>query len=509
MRLARAALFAVLLATPALRQTPAVAAASCESLASLALPNAKITLAQAVPAGDFSLKAGGPVAEDAKFTNLPAFCRIAATLTPSSDSDINVEVWLPASGWNGKYQAVGNGGWAGSISYPAMAEALKRGYAASSTDTGHIGSNGRFALGHPEKLIDYGYRSEHEMTVHSKTIINAFYGNSPKLSYWTGCSSGGKQALMEAQRYPNDYDGIVAGDPTNNWTGRAVGSIWVAQAMHTDEASYIPPTKYAMVHDAVLAACDALDGVKDRVLDDPRVCKFDPKELECKGDDGPGCLTPKQVEAARKIYTAPTNPRTKEVIVAPLERGSELGWMNFGGPKPFGSGEDHFKYVVFQNPNWDFKTLNFDADVIKTRAIDKGTIDAMNPDLKAFQAHGGKMLQYHGWADQQMPPGNSVAYYGSVLEAMGGLAKVKDFYRLYMVPGMGHCRGGDGTDTFDMLTALEQWVENGKAPDQIAASRTRNGKVDRTRPLCPYPQIAKYKGSGSIDDAANFACAMP
>ena len=176
---------------------------------------------------------------------------------------------------------------------------------------------------------------------------------------------------------------------------------------------------------------------------------------------------------------------------------------------PYGSGEDHFKYVVFENPNWDFRTLNFDADIMRARKIDNGTIDAMNPDLSAFQRRGGKLIQYHGWADQQMSPGNSVTYYGTVLETMGGLPKVKDFYRLYMVPGMGHCRGGDGTDTFDMVTALEQWVENGKAPDQIAASRVRNGKVDRTRPLCPYPQVAKYKGSGSTDDAANFACAMP
>jgi feruloyl esterase len=215
------------------------------------------------------------------------------------------------------------------------------------------------------------------------------------------------------------------------------------------------------------------------------------------------------VEAARKIYTAPINPRTREVILPALERGSELGWSNLGGPKPFGSGEDYFKYVVFENPNWDFRTLNFDTDVVRARKLDNGTIDAMNPNLKPFLAHGGKLIQYHGWADQQMSPGNSVNYYKMVLEAMGGPDKVKDFYRLYMVPGMGHCRGGDGTDTFDMITALEQWVEKGKAPDQIIASRVRNEKIDRTRPLCPYPQVAKYKGSGSTDDAANFACAMP
>jgi feruloyl esterase len=484
---------AVLLGFVLLFLNAAIAApVSCESLASLSLPNATITSAKMQPAGD-----------------LPSFCRVTLTARPSSDSDIKVEVWMPVSTWNQKYQAVGNGGWAGSINDGAMAEALRHGYATSSTDTGHAGAGGSFAFGHPEKVIDYAYRSEHEMVVKAKAIIEAFYGKPATYSYWNGCSSGGKQGLKEAQRFPNDFDGIVAGAPAVYWTGRAAQSMWVAQAVHKDESSYIPPSKYSLLHNAVLQACDALDGVKDGVLEDPRLCKFDPKVLECKGEDSASCLGAPQVETARKIYTPVTNPRTQQLIFPPQERGSEMGWQNLAGPQPFGIGNDYFKYVVFKDPKWDYRTLNFDGDVASAEKVDNGTINALDSDLHAFFGHGGKLLQYHGWADQQISPRSSVLYYNSVLETMGGASKVSGSYRLFMVPGMGHCRGGDGTDTFDAMKALEQWVEQGKAPEQLAASRIRNGAVDRTRPLCPYPQVASYKGSGSIDDAANFSCKLP
>ncbi|HYL35227.1 MAG TPA: tannase/feruloyl esterase family alpha/beta hydrolase [Bryobacteraceae bacterium] len=475
-------------------------AASCESLASLSLPDTAITRAETV-------SEGAPAPQNLK--NLPAFCRVAATLKPSADSDIKIEVWLPASGWNGKYEAVGNGGWSGSIAYSAMAEALRRGYAASSTDTGHSGGSASFALGHPEKLIDYAYRSEHEMTVKAKAIIAAFYGNGPKLAYWNGCSAGGKQALKEAQRFPADFDGIIAGAPGNNWTGRATFSMWVAQAVHKDEAAYIPPEKYPLIHNAVVAACDALDGIKDGILEDPTRCRFDPKILECKGADGPACLTVPQVEAARKIYSGAINPRTKRQIFPGLEPGSELAWNVLASPKPFAIGDDFFKYVVFKDPSWDYTTLNFDRDIELAEKTGNPLIDAMDPNLKPFFGHGGKLLQYHGWSDWQISPLNSVNYYQSVLEALGGASKVQDSYRLFMAPGMGHCGGSEGPNHFDMLGALEQWVEKSKPPAQIVASRITDGKVDRTRPLCPYPQIAKYKGTGSTDDAANFACALP
>ena len=279
--------------------------------------------------------------------------------------------------------------------------------------------------------------------------------------------------------------------------------------MHKDEASYIPPAKYSLIHSAVLQACDASDGVKDGVVEDPTRCKFDPKVLECKGADGSGCLTAPQVEAARKVYASAVNPRTQQIIFPGLELGSELGWATHGGPRPFGPAYDHFRYVVFKDPSWDYRTLNFDSDLALAEKVDNGTINALDANMKAYFARGGKLLQYHGWSDPQISPASSVDYYNSVREAMGGLDKVQDSYRLFMVPGMAHCGGGEGTSTFDMVAALEQWVEHGKAPDQILASRVNDGKVDRTRPLCPYPQVAKYNGSGSIDDATNFTCRMP
>lgn len=506
MKIVIGGLCAVLLATPIYGQT-VKAPASCESLSQLKLPNTTFTLAQTVPPGGFTPPATGAGAAQ-PFSNLPAFCRVAASLTPSSDSDIKIEVWLPASGWNGKFQAVGNGAWAGSISYPALREALRRGYATSSTDTGHTGGGGSFALGHPEKLIDYAYRSEHEMTVKAKAIITAYYGEGPRLSYWTGCSAGGKQALKEAQRYPEDFNGIIAGAPASDWTGRAAQSLRVSQALHWDEVSYIPPATYPLIHNAVLQACDAHDGVKDGVLENPARCTFDPKVLECHGGDSAACLTAPQVEAARQIYAATRNRATRREITG-LQPGSELGWATWGGPQPFGTSVDHFKYVVYKDPNWDPRSFNFDRDIVLAEKMDDGLINTLDANLQPFLDRGGKLIQYHGWTDPQISPGSSVNYYKSVVDKIGGTDKVHGSYRLFMVPGMNHCGGGDGPNTFDMVTALEEWVEKGKAPDKIIASRVRDGKVDRTRPLCPYPQVAQYKGTGSIDDATNFVCKAP
>jgi feruloyl esterase len=479
------------------------AAATCESLASLTLPDTSITSAHSVAAGAFTLP-GRPA-----FKDLPAFCRVEATLKPSSDSDIKVEVWLPASGWNGKFQAVGNGGWAGVISYPALDQALRRGYAAASTDTGHVGANGQFALGHPEKVIDFGGRSEHEMTVKGKAIVEAFYGNAPKYSYWNGCSTGGRQGLKEAQRFSGDFDGIIAGAPANPRTHLAAQAIWVAHATLKDPASYIPKEKFPLIHQAALDACDAMDGVKDGIIDDPTRCRFDPKVLECKGAEGPSCLTTPQVEAARKIYSPAKNPRTGAEIYPGFTPGSELGWaLKAGGPEPENNAFDHFKYVVFKDPNWDWRTFNFDSDVALADKIDNETINATDRNLRPFLGHG-KLLMYHGWADPNVTPLSTTSFYKGVVDTLGGTKKTMDSMRLFMAPGMGHCRGGDGPDTFDVVGAMEQWVEKGKAPEQLLASHKTNGAVDRTRPLCPYPQVAKYKGSGSTDDAANFACKAP
>lgn len=475
-------------------------AASCESLASLSLQAAKITSAELVSAGAFAPPGGG---QAGPYKSLPEFCRVAATLAPSSDSDIKVEVWLPASGWNQKFQAVGNGGWAGVISYRTMAEAVKAGYATASTDTGHSEKGGRFALGHPEKLVDYSWRSEHEMTVKAKAIIQAFYGKAPRRSYWNGCSTGGRQALKEAQVFPEDFDGIIAGAAGN----RTAMAMWIAHALLKDPAAYVPRTKYPLIHHAVLEACDAMDGLKDGLIEDPTRCKFDPGVLLCKGADGSDCLTAPQVEAVRKVYTPGRDPRTGKQLFGSLAPGSELGWAVMGGgPQPYAAILDQLKYVVFKDPAWDWRTFDFDKDNARFEQPENLIMNATDPDLRKFIARGGKLLIYHGWSDQNVSPYNSVKYFESVQDALGG---VSNNVRLFMAPGMAHCGGGEGPNVFDKVGTLDRWVEQGEAPGRIIASHSTRGKIDRTRPLCPYPQVAKYKGTGSIDDAANFVCRLP
>ena len=489
----RHALLFILLAVFAVAAVPAPAmAAPCESLSSLKLSNTTITAAESVAAAA-GARGGAAV---------PAHCRVRATIRPTSDSEIKIEVWMPATGWNGKFQGVGNGAWQGSIGTAALTTALQRGYATASTDTGHEGGSASFAMGHPEKLIDFGHRAVHEMTEKGKAITAAFYDTTAKYSYFVGCSAGGKQAIKEAQMYPQDYDGVVAGSPGVNWSGRALLSVWVGQAQ---AESNLPREKWTVLNNAVLGACDALDNVKDGVIENPKQCKFDPQVLQCKAGDAADCLTAAQVQTAKKIYGPVTNSRTKQSIVAGFSPGSELNWNTMAGPQPFGPGLDLFKYVVFSDPNWDFKTLNWDANVDQTLKA-SASMDALDPNLKPYFDRGGKIISYHGWADPQISPGSTSDYYDSVISKMGGASKVQENFRLFMVPGMNHCGGGLGTDQFDMLTALETWVEKKETPASIPASRVVQGQTVRTRPLCPYPQVATYKGSGSTDDAANFTC---
>ena len=497
-----AALEACLKFTPiivtALCASSPIFAASCEGLASLALPQAKVTMAQVVAAGAFTPPAGRPE----PYRSLPEFCRVTATLMPSSDSDIKVEFWLPTTGWNRKLQVVGNGGWAGTISYSALAEGVRGGYATASTDTGHSTPGGAFVAGHPEKLIDFSWRSEHEMTVKAKLVVQAFYDAAPRRSYWNGCSTGGRQALKEAQMFPDDFDGIIAGAPGN----RTAMGLWIAHALLKDPAGHIPPAKYPAIHQAALEACDSRDGLKDGLISDPARCKFDPAVLLCKSGDGPDCLTAAQVEAARKVYGPGRNPRTGKELFGTLAPGSELGWAVMGGgPDPYAPILDQARYVVFQGANWDWRTFDFDKDNDRFERSEYLIMNATDPHLDKFVGHGGKLLMYHGWADQNVSPYGTVHYFESVREVMGP-SKTDKSVRLYMLPGMAHCSGGEGPNTFDKMAVLERWVEDGKAPDSIIASHSTDGKVDRTRPLCPYPQVARYKGSGSIDDAANFSC---
>jgi feruloyl esterase len=488
-------------------------AASCSSLASLSLPDTTITSAEVEPAGSFTgLPPGAPRPAVSPFKDVPDFCRVIAVIRPVKDSEIKIEVWLPTSAWNGKLLGIGNGGWAGWIAHQSLAQSLRLGYAAAGTNTGHDGGAGdaSFALGHPEKLIDFAYRSEHLMTVQAKAIIAAFYGKGPRLSYWNGCSSGGKQGLMEAQRYPDDYNGIIEGDPAAFWTHLMFETVWPVEVSLKDPASYIPPSKYPLIHKAALDACDMLDGVRDGLIEDPTRCHFDPKVLECAGPDGPSCLTAAQVESARELYAGPKNPRTGKQIFPGEEPGSELTWGALAkGPEPMVIPVSYFKYVLFKNPDWKWQTLNFDSDVALADKLDGKILNAIDPNLRAFKAHGGKLLMYHGWNDPLIFPGVSVNYYQNVVKTMGGAAKTEDFARLFMIPGMEHCDGGPGTDIFDKVGTLEQWVEKGAAPDKIIASHKTNGVLDMTRPLCPYPQVARWTGSGSTNDAANFRCVDP
>ncbi len=484
------------------------AAGSCESLSALKLPDTTITMAQSVAAGAFSPPTGGGGGQ--AYSTLPAFCRVAATITPTSDSDIKVEVWLPASGWNGKYQAVGNGGWAGSITYGAMARALRDGYATSSTDTGHTGGNASFALGHPEKLVDYAYRAVHEMTVKSKAIATAFYGTDATRSYFNGCSTGGRQALTAAQRFPNDFDGIVAGAAANPKSGLDAWRIWMTQAMLKDKASFIPEEKHRVIHQAVLNACDKLDGVEDGLIENPTRCRFDPAVLACRGADGPTCLTAAQLETAKVVMSPVKNRQTGELIFPGFEPGTELGWSRMlSGPDPYANAVEQFKYIVYKDPKWDWRTFDLERDLAAAEKTGQGTLAAVDPNLTAFAQRGGKLLTYHGWSDQNIAPQASVNFYARALAATKAPAKGSSWLRLYMVPGMGHCSGGEGPDTFDMMSPLDSWVDKGTLPQRIEASKITAGKVTRTRPLCPYPQVARYKGTGSIDEAANFACVAP
>jgi feruloyl esterase len=510
------------LVTISVAAVPSHAQQPCESLTNLAVAGLTITSATSIPKGPFILPSSPNQAQPVP---VPAFCRVAAVVA----KEVRFEIWMPAE-WNRKLLGIGNGGLAGIIPYSPMVRPLALGYATSSTDTGHTGVNtndGGWALGHYDRIVNFADRAIHVMAEADKVILRAFYGAPPARAYFSGCSQGGHEALIEAQRYPADFDGIIAGDPANNWTRHyAGGHLWSAMAMEGD--GYIPAAKVPLIADAVNNACDALDGIKDGILNDPRRCHFDPATLLCKTGDTAACLTNAQIDAVRKLWTG-LRDRDGDQIYPGLVPGGEAGpggWTNWiTGREPGKGGHSNlgipfFKYFVFENPDWDFRTFRFDAsdgfdsDVDFTDAKLGSLFNAVDPSLAGFKAKGGKLIQYHGWSDPDITPLNSINYYDSVTNTIAhggnhGVRDTKDFYRLFMVPGMQHCGGGPGPTTFDMIEPLEQWVEHGVAPAQVIASHLNNGVVDRTRPLCPYPQEAQWKGSGSTDDAANFACAFP
>jgi hypothetical protein len=507
---------------------------SCEKLAGLKIPGATITLAKTVPVGTFvAPPLPFPVPDQTAFyKGLPAFCRVVAEAKPTADSDIKIEVWMPVSGWNGKLQGIGNGGFAGLIDDRQLGDAVSKGYAATATDTGHPGSpiDAAWALGHPEKVIDFGHRGIHEMTRVAKEAVHAFYGKSAQRSYFAGCSDGGREALMEAQRYPADYDGILAGAPANYWTALLATAAADTQALTLDPASFIPPAKIPAISAAVLAACDELDGVRDGILNDPRQCHFDPVTIECKPDQDPAtCLTPPQAAALKKLYAGPHDANGREVFPGYLP-GAEDGQGGWGlwilGPAPAKSlmaafGIGYFSNMVYEKSDWDYKTFPLEDGLKLAEEKTASALNAIDADLKPFKARGGKLILYHGWDDPAISALNSVNYYETVVAKMGQ-RDADSFVRLYMAPGVQHCDNGPGPDSFGQVgkttvadphhsldAALEQWVEKGAAPATIIASKYDGDDKQHatmTRPLCLYPQAARYKGSGDTNDVANFVC---
>lgn len=507
----------------------------CDSIHNIRLPNTTINGSQSVTEGSFSSTGTDPI------PNLPSFCRVEGVIRPSPDSEIRFEVWMPSGGWNGKLRGVGNAGFGGSINVDDMAPAIRQGYAAASTDTGHQGNDrdARWAFGHPEKVIDFGSRAIHEMTEKSKQIIRAFYGQAPTRSFFEGCSNGGRQALMEAQRFPDDYNGVLAGAaPISTMHILAAG----LYNTPSDPTGYIPAGKIPAISRAVLAACDTLDGLKDGILNDPRQCHFDPSVLVCTKSDSNNCLTPPQVSQLAKIYGGLKSAKGDRLFPGYVPGGEEgeQGWKAWivGSASPeealnyiFALGI--FRNMVFDDPSWDFHLLNPEHAIQIAEQKLGPTLDAQRSDLRRFKAHGGKLIVYHGWSDPETPGLVATDYYNAVVSTMGQ-ADVDSFLRLYMAPGMQHCYGGPGPNFFgqfdlstlgenpqpdaittdsdhNVFSALEQWVESGVAPGSIVATKFVNDLdpaqgIRMTRPLCPYPQVAKYNGSGDINDAGSFIC---
>jgi feruloyl esterase len=508
---------------------PFLSAADCAGLLNTKLPDTTLTVAAPVPAGNFTPPYGSAL------EGVPAFCRVAGVIKPTADSYIRFEVWMPASGWNEKYLGVGNGGFAGSIDFRSLGNNLKRGYATAATDTGHEadGTDATWAFHHPEKIVDFGYRALHLTTENAKALVRAYYTRPQHHAYFDSCSDGGREALMEAQRFPEDFDGILAGAPANYWTHLLSNGIALANVMYARPEAYISNVKIPAIQAAVLAACDEKDGVKDGFLNDPVKCRFDPSVLLCKGPESRKCLTAPQIESLRLIYSGGRNTKGDQIFpgLMPGAEDGPNGWSSWimglsPGQSEIGAFvDDYFRYMVLDNPTWTSLSGNLDAAV---RAADEKTAHALNatdPDLSRFAARGGKLILYHGWNDPAIAPLNTINYYEAVRSAMGP-QKADSFVQLYMAPGMQHCTGGPGPNSFGQLgtvtargdkhgiyDALEHWVEQGTAPGQIVATKylddNQSKTVKTTRPLCPYPEIAHYNGTGDTADAANFTCAAP
>jgi Tannase and feruloyl esterase len=513
-------------------QTQPGSADACGELSKLTTAQTEIVQATVVEAGTLDLHEEHP---NPIYKKLPAFCRVIARSHPTTDSDIKIEVWLPLAGWNGKFLGQGNGGFAGSISYQGLAIAVLSGFASGGTDTGHTGgaTDSDWALGHPEKVVDFGNRAVHLMTELSKTVVQAFYASGPRQSYFSSCSDGGREALMEAQRFPGDYDGILAGAPAYNWTNLVSRGAQITHDLLSNPEKYLPAAKIPAINRAVLSACHKQE--PGDFLADPRTCHFSPEKLVCKGAETDACLTPAQAQSLKALY-ASSYLKDGTLEYHGLLPGGELGdngWRGWiTGDKPNGSAgsaysQGYFRNLVYSNANWDLKSFDLDRDLKAAQQATAQALDAVNPDLTAFKARGGKLILYHGWNDPAISALGTIDYYNSVVKTVGA-AQTQEFVRLFLVPGMQHCAGGPGPSDFgqwgpsfnpalddaghNITIALEQWVEKGTAPEQVIA----RGNTDASgagkgtafaQPICAYPKAAAYKGSGDRKDAASYVCA--
>ncbi len=505
----------VVLATAPQLAAQNAAPLACADLRSPGVPKTVVAVAEAVPAGQYRAPGAPAFGPPVDYSRLPAFCRVAGTIRATAESDIRFELWLPDE-WNGKFVQTGNGGAAGSIVYDSLVDPLLRGYAVANTDTGHQGAGGDFAwaVGQPQRLVDFQYRAAHELTVVGKAITARRYGRPADKAYWIGCSTGGRQGLKEAQRYPEDYDGIVAGAPASNWSALMGLSISIQRNLGEGALS---PDKLGVLKEAAIAACDADDGVTDRVITSHATCGFDPASLQCAAEVSAQCLSPAEVAAAKRVYAGLVDG-SGEVVMPGTGPGSEPLWAAYVSPQ-FAIGTNYFRNVVANDPNWDPGSFDVDRDLARAEAVDNGAANAMNPDLSNFVDRGGKLIAYHGTTDGLIPFGNSVNYHEAVVAELGA-RKADDSVKLYLVPGMDHCSGGEGAFAVDWLTPLERWVEQGEEPAALQATHTGGAApgVPRpppppsqpfTRPVCPYPQVPTYGGTGDVDDAASFQCVAP
>ncbi len=506
--------FAILGAGGALRAGVAAQSIStCERLAALALPDATTTRAVRVEAGSFTPPAGRRGAAH-PFGDLGPFCRITTTTAIAQNSTATTEIWLPIQNWNREYQPAGGGFFGAGMPYGRMREILRSGRATSGSDSGIEGGLATL-VERPELMRNIANVPFHRMVEQAKALIAAYYGALPRLTLMDECGNGGsRDALAIVQRWPADLDVATAIGSTNYGTHHGVAQMWLYWATHKDQASFIPEEKYAAIHRAALDACDAKDGVRDGVIEDPPHCRFDPAVLLCKSGDGPACLTAPQVDAARMIYQTPRHARTGAALYGPMVPGSEFSWPDVAArPRPYPYAEQFYRFLVFHDANWDYKTFtpDFAADVDRADASENLPINATNPDIAPFIDRGGKLIMMGGWNDD-LGPGNNVDYYESVVRTVGA-AKARRGIRLFMVPGMHHCLGVTYPSTyrvdFDLPAAAKQWKETGTAPDHIVVTTTTPGETPRRRLVCAYPTVSRYTGKGDTSDPKNFACQRP